>query len=452
MSSEAVKEQVLERVLPDQEERDALQDMFQQIKEFIEEEYGLEALLMGSTAKDTFIAGDKDLDIFVFFPEDFDEEELEELGLGIGETVFQKFDGDFVVEYAEHPYTKGHINGYEVEVVPAYDVESGEKIQSAVDRTPFHTEWVNETLNMEEKHEVVALKAFLRGQDLYGSTLKVEGFSGYLCELLIAEYGSFEAVMEAALGWDEQQVIDPADHHGDTPFPGYLKQKFDEEDLVMIDPVDKERNVASVLSNENYAKFIYSVWQYRQSPDTSFFFPDKKPVQKLDIERELFDRGDFIQLACEQPDVVDDILYPQLRSLMRRLTQVLEDNEFRIFESGFTVINDEIRILFELYSQELPGKRKQHGPRVFHNRDHLQNFTEKYGDVWVEDDRLVTVIDRDHTDAENLLEEFFRGDLREKGVPKDLVEPMEEVDIGDLTLEHNEWRQFLGEEFRLDRE
>lgn len=452
MSSEAVKEQVLERILPDQEERDALQDMFQRIKEFIEDEYGLEARLMGSTAKDTFIAGDKDLDIFVFFPEDFDEDELEELGLGIGETVFQKFDGDFVVEYAEHPYTKGHINGYEVEVVPAYDVESGEDIQSAVDRTPFHTEWVNETLNTEEKHEVVALKAFLRGQDLYGSTLKVEGFSGYLCELLIAEYGSFEAVLEAALDWDEQQVIDPADHHGDTPTtPGYLKQKFNEEDLVMIDPVDKERNVASVLSNENYAKFIYSVWQYRQSPDTSFFFPDTELVQKLDIERELFDRGDFIQLTCERPDVVGDILYPQLRSLMRRLTQILEDNEFRIFESGFTVINDEVRILFEFYSQELPGKRKQWGPRVFHNRDHLQNFTDKYGDVWVEDDRLVTIIDRDHTDAENLLDEFFSGDLREKGVPKDLVKPMDDVDIGDLTLEELEWRQYLAEEFRLGK-
>ncbi|MDY6774034.1 MAG: tRNA CCA-pyrophosphorylase, partial [Candidatus Nanohaloarchaea archaeon] len=105
----------------------------------------------------------------------------------------------------------------------------------------------------EEKREVVLLKAFLRGQELYGSTLRVRGFAGYLCELLIAEYGSFLGLLEAVVDWDEEEMIDPEGHH--DSLPNYLREKFSDEKLVVIDPVDPERNVASVLSTENYARF-----------------------------------------------------------------------------------------------------------------------------------------------------------------------------------------------------
>lgn len=439
---------VTEQVLPAQAERDQNQEMFERIKELIEDSYEVTARLMGSTAKHTFISGDKDLDIFVLFPDDTSEEILEEHGLEIGETVFEYFEGEYMVEYAEHPYTKGEIDGYEVEIVPAYDVASGSDIRSSVDRTPFHTEWVNTHLSDEEKEEVVVLKAFLRGQDLYGSTLKVEGFSGYLCELLIAAYGSFHAVLEAAVEWEEEQVIDPADHHGDA-IPNYLKDKFSEEDLVVIDPVDPERNVASVLSNENHARFVYRAWKYLQDPRIEFFFPEEETVQNVDITEDLFDRGDFVQVTFPAPDLIDDILYPQMRRLMRRLEQVLDDSDFRIFESGFHVDEDTVRILFEFYSGELPAVQKQIGPKPFHNTEHMANFSGKYDDVWIENRRLVTIVERDHTTAESLLDDFLSDDLQSKGVPKQLVPVVEQREIGDITLDGSSWRQFLEKSFRL---
>ncbi|MFB6294491.1 MAG: CCA tRNA nucleotidyltransferase, partial [Candidatus Nanohaloarchaea archaeon] len=266
MDHDDVRREVLEEVAPSTEEAEQSKELFSRIQAFIDDEFDREAELMGSTAKGTFMAGDKDLDIFVFFPEDMPEDELEEHGLEIGEAVFDAFDGDHQVEYAEHPYTKGHIDDYEVEIVPAYRVDTGEDIKSSVDRTPFHRDWVNDHLSEEEKQGVVLLKAFLRGQDLYGSTLKVQGFSGYLCELLIAEYGSVEALLDAAVDWEQEEVIDPGEHHGDT-LPARLRDKFEDENLVVIDPVDPERNVAAVLSRENYARFVYAAWRFLQEPD-----------------------------------------------------------------------------------------------------------------------------------------------------------------------------------------
>ncbi len=442
-----IEDSILDRVLPEQAERDKNRERFARIKEFIEDSYDVDARLMGSTAKGTFISGDKDLDIFVMFPADTDEGMLEEHGLEIGESVFAYFDGTYEVDYAEHPYTKGEIDGYEVEIVPAYDVAAGDQIRSSVDRTPFHTDWVNTSLSDDEKEEVVLLKAFLRGQDLYGSTLKVQGFSGYLCELLIAEYGSFQDVLKAAVEWDEEQVIDPAGHH--DVLPNYLKEKFSGEDLVVIDPADPERNVASVLSNENHARFVYVAWQYLQDPDEAFFFPDEATVQDVEIKEELFDRGDFVMIQFPVPDVIDDILYPQMRSFMGRLEQVLEDADFRIFESGFHVGDDQIRILFEFYSAELPQIRKQQGPKPFHNTEHMENFTSKYDDVWVEDRRMVTHVEREHTTAEDLLEEFLSGDLQSKGVPKHLVPVVEQREIGDIAMDGAAWRRFLKDTFHL---
>lgn len=423
--------------------------MFGQIRSFIRDEFDRDARLMGSIAKDTFLTGDNDLDIFVFFPTDTSEETLEEEGLAIGEAVFDRFDGDYEVEYAEHPYTKGDIDGYEVEIVPAYNVESGAAIRSSVDRTPFHEAWVNEHLTDEEKDQVVLLKAFLRGQALYGSTLKVQGFSGYLCELLIAAYGDFRTVLDHAVAWDREEVLDPADHHDDG-LPPELQEKFSEDSLVVIDPVDPDRNVAAVLTTENYARFVYSAWQYLQEPDTACFFPEDTVPDAAAIQDAAEQRGDFVSVQFPAPDMIDDLLYPQLRRLMRRLTQALEDNEFRIVESGFHVGDDQIWLLFELQTAELPDTRKHRGPPVFHNTDHIENFTEKYADAWVEGERLTTIVDREYPHAADLLRDVLGGDLQAHGVPEQLVPVVEDrvVDTG-VPADTRGLRKFLSDVFKL---
>ncbi|MDY6770657.1 MAG: CCA tRNA nucleotidyltransferase [Candidatus Nanohaloarchaea archaeon] len=435
------EDEVLEQVWPDEAERRRSREQFKEIQRFIEDEFDRQAELMGSLAKGTFLAGDKDLDIFVFFDADTSGEILEEDGLAIGEAVFDRFDGTYEVEFAEHPYTKGEIDGFEVEIVPAYDIDSPAELKSSVDRTPLHTEWVNNALSTEEKREVVLLKAFLKGRGLYGSSLRVEGFSGYLCELLIAEYGGFRSLLKAAVDWERETVIDVADHH--DGLPEELAEKFADEDLVVIDPTDPERNVASVLSSENYARFIYEAWRYLQEPSLDAFFPEEPVVDPDRLEEELDAHGTFVVLELDRPDVVDDILYPQLRRLMRRLRQEMVGRGFELFDSGFHVTEDRVRLVFDPLVEELPDRVKHHGPAVFHNEEHLQQFTEAYDRVWVEDDRLVTVVEREHTTPREVLAAFLDGDLPEQGVPGNLVEPMQDASFVDVRPGGEDWDRFL---------
>jgi tRNA nucleotidyltransferase (CCA-adding enzyme) len=45
--------------------------------------------------------------------------------------------------------------------------------------------------------EVRLLKKFMKGTGVYGAEIKIGGFSGYLCELLILKYRSFAQTIEA---------------------------------------------------------------------------------------------------------------------------------------------------------------------------------------------------------------------------------------------------------------
>ncbi len=437
-----VEDEVLEEAWPSDDEHRRARDAFERIRDYIDDEYGRDARLMGSLAKRTFISGDKDLDIFVFFGKDTTEDELEEEGLAIGEDVFEYFDGTYVVEFAEHPYTKGEIDGFEVEIVPAYDIDAPDELRSSVDRTPLHTDWVDDTLDDDERKEVVLLKAFLKGRGLYGSSLRVEGFSGYLCEILIARYGGFRELLEAAVGWEQETVIDVEDHHGDG-LPDRLVEKFSDEDLVVIDPTDPDRNVASVLSSENYARFIHAAWRYLQEPDREAFFPEEPHIDRERVREELEARGEVVVMELERPDVVDDILYPQLRRLMDRMRQELRDNEFQLFDSAFFVTDAVVRLVFDLQLAELPERVKHSGPRVFHNSTHLEEFASKYDTVWVEGDRLTTIVERDQTHAEEVLERFLVEDNRERGVPTDLTTPMAEARFIDADQDEDDWYRFL---------
>ena len=450
MNWKRLRERALEKLYPSEKEIDELEDTYNEISAFIESEYGYETFFAGSAGRRTCVKGDRDIDVFVLFPKDVSREQLEKEGLGIGEETFKEFNGDFQVEYAEHPYTKGEIQGFEVEIVPCVDT-SPEDIQSAVDRSPHHAEWVRENLTKEQKEDVVLLKGFLKAGNLYGSSLKVRGFSGYLCEILVAHYGSFREVIENVAEWREETLIDPEEYHVDG-MAKELQKKFSDDSLVVIDPVDLERNVASVLTSDNYARFIYRCWKFQESKGLNFFEKEETSLEKFQLEREIERRADFIVLEFDTVDEPDDIVYPQMRKTMRRLERRLDKNEFRVYEKGFHV-GEKIRVFFEL-DTVLPDIQYQKGPKVFHGTEHIEQFTSKYENTFVSDERICAKIERDYTHAKYLLKDFLSGevgDLKDRGIPGNIAEKIVEFRMREPILDDEEWLKFLAEKLKVEQ-
>jgi tRNA nucleotidyltransferase (CCA-adding enzyme) len=398
-SFDEVVAQVRERVVPGEDERERLQAAADEVVARAEAAIAdlpvaADVVRVGSTARDTWLSGDRDLDVFVRFPADLDRGTLQEYGLAVGHEVLP----DGREEYAEHPYVVGEVDEFDVDLVPCYDVADATAIQSAVDRTPFHTEYLRERLDEDLADDVRLFKQLLTGVGIYGSDLRTQGFSGYLAELLVLSCGGFEATLEAISGWHPPVELDPEDHAAET---------FDDP-LVVVDPTDPERNVAAVCSAANVARAVHHARALLAEPTVERFFPDPPDPLDVDAVREHLARRGTTPVAVrfDAPGVVDDQLYPQLRRSLSGVVGELDRRGFDVFRAATWA--DESAVLFaELAVAERPAVERHEGPPVYVD-DHAHRFYDTYADgddygPFVDGDRYVVERDREVTTAEGFL-------------------------------------------------
>ncbi len=401
----SLEDEVLARIRPTPEEDRRLETMvtglLAEVRGMLQAKgWDANPFVSGSVAKGTHLTG-ADVDLFVAFPPELPREDLEERGLALGE-ILEKG----VHLYAEHPYTRGLYRGVQVEIVPCYHITDASQRMSAVDRTPLHVDYVLGHLDEGQADQIRLLKAWSEGIGLYGAEAKIRGFSGYLCELLILKYGSFRGVLEASLGWRRGEAIEL-----DRP----AGRKFDEP-LVLIDPVDPNRNVASAVSVEQMASFVHAAREYLRQPRASFFFP--KPLKTLSIAklRALVKKrgGHLLIVSLRAPQVTEDVLYPQLRKAHRALADLFEREGFSVHDARFDVAGKEAVFLFEFTIASLPRVQRHEGPPVWvkNAKDFLEKWMRdprRLAGPFIVQERWTVDVAREYTDPGSLLKASWRS-------------------------------------------
>jgi tRNA nucleotidyltransferase (CCA-adding enzyme) len=379
---ERVVARVRERVVPDDDERAEMEAAAAEVVDraaaaVAELDVEADVVRVGSTARGTWLSGDRDLDVFVRFPPALDRAALERYGLEVGHAVLP----DGHEEYAEHPYVKGEVDGFDVDLVPCYRLDDATDIRSAVDRTPFHTEYLHERLDDDLAADVVVAKAFLKGIGAYGSDLRTQGFSGYLTELLVLAYGGFRGLCEAAADdWHPPVELDP-ENHGRVSF---------DDPLVVIDPTDPERNVAAVCSAAAVGRLIHYARDLLTDPRESLFEPRAPaPIDAAAVRDAVADRGTHpVAVRFRAPDVVEDQLYPQLDRSLAGFRDELERRGFEpVRADRFAQADGDVgageaptaALLVECAVAELPAVERHEGPPVA-VRQHAEGFYGKYAD------------------------------------------------------------------------
>ena len=127
-------------------------------------------------------------------------------------------------------------------------------MKTATDRSPHHTRFMRESLKGKEQ-DLRTLKKFFKNAGVYDASIAKQGFSGFSTEVLIHNLGSFEKVLDFFANFEKGSVIGETSREFDTP-------------LVMVDPIDENRNLASAFShseregsiipNKNLARLIKS--------------------------------------------------------------------------------------------------------------------------------------------------------------------------------------------------
>jgi tRNA nucleotidyltransferase (CCA-adding enzyme) len=345
----------------------------------------------------------------------------------------------FEERYAEHPYIHAVFDGFEVDLVPAFNVKSGAEIRSAVDRTPFHNSYVSSRIQGSED-EVLLLKQFQKGIGVYGSELKTRGFSGFLVELLVIHYGLFENVLRAACNWKAGISIDIEKH-------GTLTHR---DPLVMIDPTDPARNVAAALSLDNMCVFIDKAGEFLEKPDEKYFKVQiPKPLGDDEFRKIINEReSSLLAIVFKVPDIVEDVLFPQLYKLEESVCEMFEKYDFRVYNSDVCADENAI-VLLELESANFPIVKKHMGPNVW-AKDFALSFKEKYNNsktfsnIFIQNGRYMVEIPRKYSNARKLVE----SELLKCGLGKHLAlsikkefHIMENEEL--LNIGNEEWRRFL---------
>lgn len=442
---EDLKLAVLERIKPTEAERKKLTAVQEELAEKVRA--AAEKLcvpdifvkMVGSAARGTWLSGTHDIDVFISFPEETPRKELEIRGMKIAREVAKH--AEYAEDrHAEHPYLNIIYKGFDVDLVPCFRVASACQLKSAVDRTPFHNEFVKARIKGHED-EVLLMKQFMRGGGVYGSELRTQGFSGYLTELLIIYYGSFENSVKAASSWKPGKKIDIMQH----------SEMEHTEPLVIVDPTDPRRNVAAALSLDKFCMFIDHCREFLKSPELKFFFPasllpigDKEILEKLESRK-----SSQLAVVFETPDVVDDVLYPQLYKMEQAAAALLSEYDFSVIKTGVWSGKPETVIMLELISGTLPSVKKRIGPPVW-VREHAEKFKAKYEGAenvfggYIEGGKYVYEIRRKYPTAKDLLEEQLVNSSLGKQVHQSVSEGFEVIEDAEICrLKDPDFRVFL---------
>jgi tRNA nucleotidyltransferase (CCA-adding enzyme) len=419
----AITQEILKKITPTPADRNKINDLAETLQQKVaaackEQGVTAEVRVEGSVAKDTWLREEPEIDVFMRLPASIPRKSLGEISLKIARKATE---GARQIErFAEHPYLEAFINDVRLNIVPCYDVKPGEWL-SATDRTPFHTDYVKKRLNENSRGEVRLLKKFLKGVGAYGAEIKTGGFSGYLCELLIVHYNTFVETLQAFSGYT-QKAIDIEGYYADRKKE--LNRLFPEP-LVIVDPVDKARNVASAVQPQKLYTLVAAARAFLKTPDERFFYPPKtNPLSTKALADKLETRGDsLVFLPLGNAETVPDVLWGQLYKTQRALRKLAELNDFKVLRDA--VWSDEKTFsvfIFELEQRILPGVRKHLGPPLKHEKE-CEKFLSKYdgnsgvvSGPYVEDGRWVVELQRRFTDVVELLKKNLGGGGRNIGV------------------------------------
>jgi len=305
----------------------------------------------GSYAKGTWLPEKADIDIFVKFNKKTSEKDFRNFGTKIGFQSLKKFKP--YTRYAEHPFVEAIVDGTKVNIVPCYNVKKGEW-KSAADRSIHHTKFMSQKLSASMKGEVRILKKFFLHIGVYGAEIAKEGFSGYVSEVLISYFDSFEKTIKKISELKKGQVI------------GKSTKKFDSP-IVIIDPVDNNRNLGTAISMDNLGKFVLASRAFLKKPSKKFF---KKPISK----RIMKNNDKIVVVQFRFKDRSDDIIWGQIKRASNALKTQLELAGFTVLRNSSTKDEKEnAALIFLLHAKKIENSLVRSGPEIS-SKEHCEKF------------------------------------------------------------------------------
>ncbi|MBI4451304.1 nucleotidyltransferase domain-containing protein [Candidatus Woesearchaeota archaeon] len=329
------------------------------------------AFIGGSFAKDTWLDGDHDVDVFVRFAKKHPDEKLSDLLEG----ALRKWKPDRI--HGSRDYFQA-LNHAKFEIVPVRDIKRPADALNVTDFSPWHVAWVN-TRGKKLKDDIRVAKKFCKAHRVYGAESYIHGFSGHVIDILVIHYGGFLKLMKAAAKWKSKQVIDPSGKHKGNALL-VLNASKTQGPLVLVDPVQPLRNAASAVNQENFDRFIAAAKAFRK-PSLEMF--EEKRVDFDALSR----KGSLVRFDVVPIDAKEDVAGTKLVRVYEFIKEKL--GMFSVKDAGWEWHKKGPATFWYLLENrslsstwDFPGPPVERGPHVAaFKKKHRKTFV-KAGRVW----------------------------------------------------------------------
>lgn len=374
------------------EEREVL-SAARRVQNKLEKAVKLEVFLGGSIAKGTWLRGARDIDFFVRFP----LAEFKGRSAELADLIAPKIKSVYPNAERLHgsrDYFRFLDSGFAFEVVPILKINRAEQALNITDISPLHVRWVLRNANAGMKGEIRLLKGFLAAAGLYGAESHIMGFSGYVCEVLTIHCGGFMGVLKEAAGWMPGKWLDPAGHFRSRQEALLALNKSKLGPLVLIDPVQANRNAAAALSIENFRKFKGLCRDFIRCPSEAMFV--QKRIEEKKLRTGLRGR-ELVWLEVEPLKGKRDIVGAKLRSFLDRLAETAEREGFKVEDKGWQWHSESRAEMWLVFSGRLPKEREVFGPPLSF-KENVAEFKKTHPNARAIKGRLVAVERRRFTE------------------------------------------------------
>lgn len=393
--------EILEKIKPSKKEEKVVLDSINEILKKIKLR-DAKVILGGSGAKGTWLRDMVDIDIFVKFDYGKYKDKSFELSNILGKKLKKVFPRVTRL-HGSRDYFQVKQEKFIFEIVPILDIKKVEQAKNITDISPLHAKWVNSKANKKLKDEIRLVKQFAKAQGCYGAESYIKGFSGYVLEILTIYYGSFKNLVKNVAKWKKKTLVDIAKYYKNK------EEILDEMNrakiyspLVLIDPVQKDRNAAAAIDRKKYNLFVKACKAYLKSPSDKFF--EKKEFKIEDLKRK---KGKLILLKVIPLRGKKDVVGAKLLKTLEYIKKQLSSEGFTIFDYGWEW-NKEVLFWFTVKEEKLPEYKIRQGPPI-KAKENLKAFKAKHKKIYKKGNRVYAKVERRFTKIEDFIKDLIKN-------------------------------------------
>jgi len=403
--------EVLEEIKPSkQEEKKVLKKINSVVDKINKGLKDAKAILGGSGAKGTWLKT-FDADIFVKFNYKIYKDKSNVLSDVLEKHLKKKFK-KIQRLHGSRDYFRIKKEGYTFEIVPILDIKKPERALNITDISPLHAKWVKK---YAKKDEIRLTKQFCKANDFYVAESYIQVFSGYVCEILTIYYGSFVNLLRKSVKWEDKGVIDISKYYKNKKdvFFHLNKSKL-HSPLIVIDPVQKERNAAAALSRKQFLKFKVRASLFLKKPSKDFF---RKKTIKDEIKKKA-GKNKLLTIEVKPKAGKDDVVGCKLLKTFEYIAKRLEKNDFKVLEKEWEwSIKSKAVFYFIIKNEKLSKTKKWFGPPL-KVKPYVKEFKKKHKKTFVEGKRIAAYVKRKFMKVEELIKSLKKDDYIKEKVRK----------------------------------